>query len=424
MSLKLISALAKDYWAITEDAVNTYFPIAQSILNGTHVLKAETLADDEFEPVDLDDDNSETIASPDSYTGRIAVMSIIGVLMHYGGPCSYGAVDYANRIDEYRNDESIAGLIVKGDGPGGQVQGTKTLREAFQRFAAVKPLITIVDDGVVASALVWAFSPSTEIYCSNAICEFGSVGIVACFMDVRKAMEMNGIKQVVIYAPQSTQKNKDFQDALDGKPAAVIAKLKFVCETFITDVADDRADKIKADTWKNGEMFFAEEAVTIGLIDGIKSYTEVVARMQELIAQNQNENIMLQNKLPKVAALKGATLASAADLQAANEDIEAYGIAGVTLCLDSELEALQSSAETIAGLQTTATANTALIAAKDGEINTLKAEKVALQAKLDGRPAVEVTGTPAPKDVIAGEVVVDAFETSVDKEAKALQAQW
>lgn len=410
---RLLAAFAKDYFAITEEAVHAYFPIAQAILKGTYVPKAEVLAEDEFE----DDNQEDNIPQDDEFTGRIAVMSITGVLMHYGGMCSYGAIDYANRIDGYRMDESISGLIIKGDGPGGQVQGTITLSESLKNFAAVKPLIILVDDGVIASALVWAFSPATEIYASNPICQVGSVGVMACFMDVRKAMEMNGIEEVVIYAPQSTDKNKDFTDALNGKTQAVKAKLKFICDNFISEVANSRGDKLTSEEWNTGKMFFAEDAQRIGLIDGIKNYTEVVARMQELIAQNQKSDMDLK-RFPKVAALKDAATITAVELEAAQKEIDAYGITGVTLCLNSELEELSTKAEAKDDVATT-------ITAKDAEIVQLKADKVALQAKVDAKPAKEVTAPVAAADVIPGTEAEPEYEkTSVDLEKERLAKEW
>ncbi|MES2810026.1 MAG: S49 family peptidase [Bacteroidota bacterium] len=415
---KLISAFAKDYFAITDQAVHAYFPIAQAILNGTYIPAAVELVADEFEDVETE----ESIPQNDEFTGRIAVMSITGVLMHYGGACSYGAVDYATRIDAYRMDDTISGLIIKGDGPGGQVQGTKTLRESLESFAKVKPVILLVDDGNIASALVWALSPATEIYASNAICQVGSVGVMACFMDVRKAMEKQGISEVVIYAPQSVDKNKDHQDALDGKPQAVREKLRFLCEAFMADVADSRGEKLTSDEWNTGKMFFAADAQRIGLIDGIKNYPEVVARMQELIAQNQNPNNMLK-RFPKVAALKGAETITAESLEAANEEIEAYGIPGVSLVLDAELEPLQAAAETIEGLNTTIATHVNTIGANATKITELEGKIVSLQAKLDGKPAEEPVTPKAKDDIIpaTGAVEEESFETSTDREAAQMR---
>ena len=414
---KLLSAFVNDHFAISEEAVHRYLPIAQSIYNGTYQPAAEDLPDDDLIPDEADDDDDQ-LPQQDTYTGKIAVMSITGVLMHYGGMCSYGAVDYANRIDAYRTDPDISGLIIKADGPGGQVQGTKTLHDAVANFRAQKPLLVMVDDGIMASAHVWALLSATEVYCSNTICRVGSVGVMACFLDVRKAMEMNGLKEILIYAPQSTDKNKDYTDALDGKPAALQAELKFLCETFITEVANNRQGKLTSTEWNTGKMFFAEEAARIGLIDGVKNYTEVVARMQELIALNQKSNNMSllgTNKLPKTAALKGIAAITAEQLDPVNAEITEFGIAGVTMALDSELAVLQASHDKLPTVE-------AALTAAEGREATLITEVAALKAKLSTKPGAAVTAPAATEtDEIPGTGEVDAFLTDVDREAKANQ---
>jgi len=421
---KLLAALAKGYFAISEEGVHGYFPLAQSIMRGSHVPQPVKLADDDFEPAyddgdgDTCPDDTPTTQQDDQYTGRIAVMRVTGVLMHYGGACSYGTEDYANRINQYAMDDSIAGLIILADTPGGQVDGIETLRLAVVNFREKKPLITLVNDGCLASGGVWGFGASTEIYSANTISMIGSVGVMCTLMDIRKALEKNGIRQVIIRAPQSVDKGKAYSDALDGKEAQLLAELEFLCNRFIEVVQIDRAGKLTSDEWNTGKMFFAADAQRIGLIDGIKSYAEVVGRIQELIAQNQNQDKMFGNKLPKVAALKDAATITATDLEAANEEISAFGINGVTLCLDTELESISANANKLAGLESS-------ITAKDGEIATLTEKVIALGAKLAGKPAEEPKSPAAQQDNIPGTETELAYEpTSVDLEKARQNALW
>ncbi|SEM66062.1 serine protease, ClpP class [Mucilaginibacter gossypiicola] len=421
MSL-LVSALAKGYFAISEEGVHASFPYAQAVLSGKLEPKAAELPKDTFERVVLDDEFDDgcegdiTISQDDEYTGRIAVMRVTGVMMHYGGMCSYGTEDYAARINEYAADESIAGLIILADTPGGQVDGIETLRLAVQSFRAQKPLLTLVNDGSMASGGVWAFIGSTEVYAANMLCMLGSVGVMATLLDIRKALEMNGIEQIIIRAPQSVDKNKDVEDALNGKKAALLAELKFICDRFLNVVTDDRADKLTSDEWKTGKMFFAEDAQRIGLIDGIKNYTEVVARMQQLIAQNQDQNKMFGNKLPKVAALKGVETITAENLEAANEEIEAFGIKGVTLCLDSEIEQLTAVEGQLTTANNTIAAHVKTIGEKDAKI-------AALQAKVDAKPGSEPVSPGAERDNIQPTAGTQEAElTSVEKELRQMYA--
>lgn len=155
---------------------------------------------------------------------------------------------------------------------------------------------------------------------------------------------------------------------------------------------------------------------------------KVVARMKKLPGisnSNNKSNHMFGNKFPKMAALAKVAAAdvTAKLVEAANTEIAEMEIEGVTLVLDSEL---QASVDKITNLESEATEKdtkiTDLEAAatvKDTEITNLKAKV----AKLEGKPAEEVTTPVAKKDTIPegdGGGEVDDFRTSVDDEFEAL----
>src|SRR5690606_1941823 len=120
----------------------------------------------------------------------------------------------------------------------------------------------------------------------------------------------------------------------------------------------------------------------------------------------KNDN-MFGNKFPKMTALAKVAVANmtAELVQAANTEIAEAEIEGVTLVLDSELEAATTK---VTGLETSVTE-------KDTEIQNLKNEIEALKKK----PAASSTQPPADDDNIPdgkdGKEVED-FTTSTDKE--------
>src|SRR5690606_26193785 len=89
-------------------------------------------------------------------------------------------------------------------------------------------------------------------------------------------------------------------------------------------------------------------------------------------------------------------------VQAANTEIAEAEIEGVTLVLDSELEAATTK---VTGLETSVTE-------KDTEIQNLKNEIEALKKK----PAASSTQPPADDDNIPDGKEVEDFTTSTDKE--------
>jgi ClpP class serine protease len=419
MNIKLVSSLTKGFWAIEEEAAYGAFPKVQAILNGTHTA---------FEDDDDDEDEPVQLVDAEEVEGQTAVLQIIGPVTHYGGMCSYGMVDYAAMITSAADNPYIWAMVLDMDTPGGQVDGTEVVAAAIDYFRQTgKPIIGFCESGMVASAGVWMWSYCTERYVASEICRVGSIGVLAWLQDARKAMEQDGIKQILIRAPQSQDKIKDYTDAIDGKTKAYEAQLQFICDRFLTVVSTELDGQLTTDEWKTGKMFFAADAQRIGLITGIKSRAEVMARAEEL-AQTQNENTpMFKPKFSALSALAGTAAASitAEQVAAVNEQIVKAGIAGVTMALDSDLATYENSAEEIANLTAQAATHATTISAKDAEIAALQTKVTALEGKVKTKPAVEATSVTAPKEKIEGTEAEPEYEaTSIDKEKAAMKAKW
>lgn len=64
-----------------------------------------------------------------------------------------------------------------------------------------------------------------------------------------------------------------------------LEELSVIADQFINAITANRSGKIKNSEWKSGKMFFAKDAQRIGLIDGIKTFSQIVKRMEFVINQ-------------------------------------------------------------------------------------------------------------------------------------------
>jgi len=181
--------------------------------------------------------------------------------------------------------KNISGLVLDGDGPGGAVNGISPLIEAMDFFRAQgKPVGGHGD--LLASAHYYVFSHADFLLMDNSISSSaGSIGTMIQFMDYRQYWESKGIKLHTIYATQSTHKNAEFEEAFDGNYDKMRANvLDPLAAKFQNDVIKARGDKLNrnVDGILNGAMFFAEEAVSNGLADGIGTLGEAIQRVSDL----------------------------------------------------------------------------------------------------------------------------------------------
>lgn len=291
MSFKTISALKRGLWAIELNYALNSLHLVSRLFKGEPVSFTGRPAAFDDDEISADAGKNLMVLQPEGSVykasryrsfneapkGSLALIPVNGPLLKYGGDCGEpGAVHMTQWVRDAREATNIVGAIFDYDTPGGQVDGTQTLADEIKNFG--KPNVAIINDGMMASAGMWLGSSNQKIYATHKTCAAGSIGVMCSFYTFMDYFEKEGIKLHQIYAPQSSEKNADFKDALKGDYKLIEEELKFICDQFISTIKTNRGDRLKTgkeDPFK-GAMYFAEEATEIGLIDGIKSMDEIV----------------------------------------------------------------------------------------------------------------------------------------------------
>lgn len=289
MSFSTISAILRGRWLLDTSWTQSHLPLVYQILKGDQVDFGNKK------------DESKVAVRKETYAGSaygvshytdlsklpneaIAVVTVEGPLMKQGDMCSWGMVEYAALINRLASSPNVAGIILDIDSPGGQASGTAMFADSIVNATQRKPVISIIQDGMAASAGYWVASAADEVYGSQATDGFGSVGVYQTIADWNAHYLAHFQLPIIeIYAPQSTEKNLDYREALAGNDELVKNDLKVLAGQFINTVKRNRGSRIQGTEWTTGKMFYAPEAKQQGLIDGIKSFDQVVKRMNDLI---------------------------------------------------------------------------------------------------------------------------------------------
>ena len=177
----LLNELIRGQWLMDPFAVESYAPIVQSILSKGLVAAPDAKEKLQLQMMDeggeLMNDAGNTAAT------KIAMVSMIGPVMKYGDWCTYGAMDVVNMLDKANNDDTVKGIVFYIDGPGGAVSAINP----FMEFAARKKKPVVVLSDMAASLHYWtACAVADHIMGENVVSgRFGSVGVVASFVDVK-----------------------------------------------------------------------------------------------------------------------------------------------------------------------------------------------------------------------------------------------
>lgn len=228
---------------------------------------------------------SEVALSDTTQEDVVCIIPIRGTLLKYGTLCSYGADEYAAMMDYARLHPKVQGVVLDIDSGGGEAAAVPVLIQAVRRLQqSGKPVVASVD--FCGSAAYWLASACDRIYANNAeVAQIGSIGAMVVLIDDRKATEEAGYKRIYVFAPQSSDKNRAYLDALDDRPEALKENLlRPLAQAFIEGVKTNRAGKLKEDTpgLLSGAVFFAEAAEAAGLIDGVRTREEAIQIARDL----------------------------------------------------------------------------------------------------------------------------------------------
>ena len=226
--------------------------------------------------------NSFSDASP----GTCAIIPIHGTLLKYGTMCSYGTTKIAAVIKQAVSAPNISSIILDMDSGGGAVDAIAPLVDAIaEAKAAGKPVIAFCD--CCASAMYYVACHCNEIIASNSISSaFGSIGVMMSFRDYEAYYAKEGLPSHTIYSSLSTQKNEPFELARKGEYDKIKEETLDPLALGFQNAVKSNRPKLNTDAngVLQGRMFWAKDALEIGLIDGIGSMEYAVTRSRELQA--------------------------------------------------------------------------------------------------------------------------------------------
>jgi signal peptide peptidase SppA len=212
-------------------------------------------------------------AAPDD---SVAIVSITGPITkhdQYCGPA--GMKTKSDLLARCYENPKIKGIVLTIDSGGGEVYAGRTMMQTIARRN--KGVVAFVDD-FACSAAYGIAAACDSVTLNSEIARVGSIGTLITIADYTEYYKKLGINLIEIYASLSTDKNRDYAEAIKGNREP----LQKVCDVFnkgfIAHIADCRKGKISEDQslWNTGKVFFAKEAVKLGLADEIASLDNVI----------------------------------------------------------------------------------------------------------------------------------------------------
>lgn len=179
-------------------------------------------------------------------------------------------------FQEALEDEDVKTILLYIDSPGGTVDGTEELTKAIFQARGKKPIVAY-SDGLMASGAYWIASAADKIYISGDTVMVGSIGVVATHIDQSKRDEMFGEKWTEITAGKYKRIVSGHRPPTDEGVAYLQRQVDYLYSTFVNTVARNRGvNENTAVKMAEGRIFIGRQAVTIGLVDDVVTFSNLI----------------------------------------------------------------------------------------------------------------------------------------------------
>ena len=181
-------------------------------------------------------------------------------------------------IDRAAKSDTVRGMILSVDSPGGTVSGGESLHGALARFRAAKPLVAVFG-GTAASAGYMIAMPAERVFAREGSVT-GSIGVLLQSLDVAEAMRLLGVRAETIASGPLKDQPSPFRPLSEEGRAALRAVVDDLHAQFVRMVAEGRhmpEDRVRAIA--DGRIMTGRQALAAGLVDAIGGEAEARAHL-------------------------------------------------------------------------------------------------------------------------------------------------
>lgn len=185
-------------------------------------------------------------------------------------------------LDRARLDDDVLGVVLYINSPGGSVTASEKIRRAVEEFQSSKKPIYVSMNGTAASGAYWISCQADKLFATPTTIT-GSIGVFGLSFGAHKLLNKYGAYQ------DGVSTNELAQPALgkelpESQQALLNMNVEKTYKNFITLVAANRKlDVMAYPRYAEGQIFLAEDAKNIGLIDDVGSLNDTIENMQKAL---------------------------------------------------------------------------------------------------------------------------------------------
>ena len=228
-------------------------------------------------------DAMRSIDTPEIFVDNIALIVASGEILDGNhAPGAIGGDSTSSLLREALHDESIRGVVLKIDTPGGSAFASeKILEQIIALKAANKPVVVLMGS-VAASGGYWIAMAADKIFASPATIT-GSIGVFAMFPTFQKSLAELGIYSDGAGTNAWSGSFRIDREVSDNLKRLIQSQVDYSYSEFVSKVSHFR--EISTEDVRSiaeGQVWTGEEALENGLIDALGGIEDAVEEVQAL----------------------------------------------------------------------------------------------------------------------------------------------
>ena len=199
-----------------------------------------------------------------------------------GSVASMGSETIVEALEKTLEDDQVKAVILRVNSPGGSAIASDMIWRAIERVKQKKPVIASMGY-VAASGGYWISMGCNEILAQPSTIT-GSIGVVSALPDMERALQKIGVKvEVVTHGPRAEDLATWTSGPSEFLRERITTWMEGVYADFIAKASAGRGlDPAVLEPLARGRVWTGRQAFENGLIDGLGSFEDALARACEL----------------------------------------------------------------------------------------------------------------------------------------------
>lgn len=243
---------------------------------------------------------------------RIAIMHAVGAIASgtsWTDPFSgrqeiLGSRTFNGQLDDLREDDGIAGVILRIDSPGGEAVASEQMLRAVRRLAGAKPVVVSMSDVAASGGYYIASAPDVPIVAYPGTYT-GSIGVFFLHLNLRGLYDKLGITKETLSRGRFAEIDSDYKRLNTAERERLREYIDAIYATLLRRVSEGRGMEVAAlHELAQGRVWLGSQAHENNLVDELGGYQRAIALLREAAEIDAGEAVRVVSYPPRRSLLE------------------------------------------------------------------------------------------------------------------------